>query len=423
MEGIAGPIAHTHLVRFRTAQDADELRALVRQLIRETPRLRARPVPTLFGWRLAVLPEGDAVDRLSDRAWRIVPEVGADEEALRRFVTQVINEPFELESELPLRVYLIEGGAQPLLLFSVQHMVCDGRGMMELMARLMARLNGQQAQPVPMDSPSMVPALLPSPPTFINSLRSLWRSFWLSRRDGVTRRRLTPLLAGTPGPAFGRTGVRIYRSLASLPALKEAAHRHGCTVTELMIAALATGFGRDREPDGQSAILVRLSIDLRPYFPAERRPAFGNFVASFVVSLPRWRELTTTIAEVRAQIRDNVGRFERKEMSFPLIAAELTPRLLGRALLGRAAQALKRRGRLQPVTFHYSNLGNLESLNRFGARAQLDQLTTFGPAVGPFFCSGGLADRLSLGITYPAAEIDEVEIDEVLKSAERALAS
>ena len=114
---------------------------------------------------------------------------------------------------------------------------------------------------------------------------------------------------------------------SALAAVRETARSRGCTVTELVVAALASSFAGSAEPDGHNAVTVRLSLDLRPYFAAERRPRFGNYVASFLVHLTRWRDLTTTITDVRAQVRDYVGRFERKEMSYPLLTAELAPRL------------------------------------------------------------------------------------------------
>ena len=108
-------------------------------------------------------------------------------------------------------------------------------------------------------------------------------------------------------------------------------------------------------------------------------------------------------------------------MGYPLLLAEVAPWLLGRRLLGWCVRQLKRRGRLQPVTVHFSNLGNVDALNRHGTRAQLAEHAFFTPALGPYVGCVGLGGRLYLGITYPRSEVDGIVIDRALHSFDRAL--
>ena len=83
--------------------------------------------------------------------------------ALRGFLTQLANEPFDLQRQLPVRVYLLTAGPQPVAVLNVHHVVCDGRGTMELLAAFRAYLNGSLPPPMPDDSPSMVPRCSPGP--------------------------------------------------------------------------------------------------------------------------------------------------------------------------------------------------------------------------------------------------------------------
>jgi NRPS condensation-like uncharacterized protein len=310
------------------------------------------------------------------------------------------------------------------LVLQLHHLVGDGRGAVALLARLMAHLDGAVGTepPAVAEDPSMIPALLPWPRTMVAVLRSLWRSFWLHRSDEKFRQRFQTVTAGHAHAIFGPIGVALHSAGAPLAAIKDAAQRRGCTVTELVVALLAVAFAGDAPTGPRQAVTVRLSLDLRPYFPAGRHPRIGNYVASFLVHLTRWRDLDGTIADVRAQLREQVKRFSAHEMSYPFLLAELTHWLLGRTGLARAVRILKRRGRLQPITFHYSNLGSVDALNAAGGRAQLAALHFFTPAIGPYVGCVGLADRLSLGITYPASEIDGAVIDRILVTFDALLA-
>jgi hypothetical protein len=413
LEGVAGAIAHVHVLHFDEAHTDAQLRAGIRELVRTCPRLCALVEPHPFGHRLSVLPDGERVERLFEQAFRVVPGAG-DAASLHAFLNQLVNEPFDLERALPLRARVLTGGPRPILVLSLHHVVCDGRGAIQLLDRLMAHLNGEALAVMSLDDSSMLPAILPrlAPGQFLDGARRLWRS--LRRRGGARGRRGPALSLVKERGSFGPTGVRLHDVPMALAAIKTAARARGCTVTELVLAALAASFAGRAQPRAGALATVRLSLDLRPYFPTERRPAFGNYVASVLVRATKWNQLDATVAELRAQLREVLGRLERKEMSVPLLLAELAPRLLGRRLLGWCVRALKRRARLAQVTLHCSNLGDVDLLNRHGVRARAASLVFFTPALGPYVGCVGLAGRLSLGVSYPRAEIDGGVIDDVL---------
>jgi hypothetical protein len=420
LEGVAGAIGQVHVLRFREPHSEAELRAGVRYLVRICPRLRSLVEPGVLGHRLAVLPEGERVERLFAAAFRVV-RGGDDPVALQALLNELVNEPFELEGALPLRALALADGPRPVLVLSLHHVVCDGRGMIQLLDALMAHLNGEDRAAMPLEDPSLLPAVLPARP-FVEWPSRLWRS--LRRRLRERKRwngRPTLSLVKERG-AFGPTSVHLHDVPLALADLKAAAQARACTLTELVVATLAASFAGRAAPGTPAVATVRLSHDLRPYFPVGRRPAFGNYVASFLVRATRWRDLEATVAEVREQMRGALEAFERREMSVPLLLAELAPRLVGRRLLGWCVRLLKRRGRLAQVTVHCSNLGDVELLNRHGDRARAEGLAFFTPALGPYVGCVGLGDRLSLGVTYPRSEIEETVMKAVLADFDRKLA-
>jgi hypothetical protein len=425
LEGVASAIGQVHVLRFGEPHSEAELRAGVRYLIRICPRLRTLVEPGFLGHRLAVLPEGERVERLFAGVFRVVP--GGDEPAaVQALLNQLVNEPFDLEGALPLRARLLTAGPRPVLVLSLHHVVCDGRGMIHLLDALMAHLNGEDRAAMPLENPSMLPAVLPptSPPApFAEWPRSLWRSLVRRLRERARWTGRPALTLVKERGAFGPTGVRLHDVAVALASIKKAAKARACTVTELVVAALAASFAAQAEPRTSAVATVRLSHDLRPYFPAGRRPTFGNYVASFLVRATRWDDLEATVSEVRAQMREALQGFEHREMSLPLLLAELTPRLIGRRLLGWYVRALKRRGRLEQVTLHYSNLGDVDLLNGHGDRAQADALAFFTPALGPYVGCVGLGGRLYLGVTYPRSEVDEAIIERLLADFDGKLAA
>ena len=415
LESVAGAIGQIHVLRFHEPHAEADVRAGLRHLVRLFPRLRGLVEPTALGHRLAVLPEGARVDALFESAFRAVTvaEGAGDAARLQSLLDELANEPFDLARALPLRARFLTGGPRPVLVLSLHHVVCDGRGMLKLLDALMAHLNGEELAAQPLDDPGMRAAFLPT--------RGPWRQMAWQRGERAAGKQSPALTLVKERGAFGPTSVRLHDVSVPLAAIKQAAAARGCTVSELVIAALGASFAGRAAPRARAVGSVRVSVDLRPYFPPERRPTFGNYVASFLVRVTRADDLEAALAEVHARMREVLGRFERREMGVPLLLAELAPRLLGRRLLGWCVRALKRRGRLAQVTVHCSNLGDADLLNGHGATARADALAFVTPALGPYVGSVGLGGRMYLGVTYPRAEIDETVIDGALADFERGL--
>ena len=417
-EGIVGSIGQVYSLRFREAHTQAELRAAVRHLVRIYPRTRSMITPTFFTHRLRLLPDDARVNAFFAEAFQVVHGVGTDYASLQKYMEEVASEPFTLDHALPIRARLLVDSPLPVLVLIVHHVVCDGRGMVQMMDSLMAYLNGVEHPEVPIDEPSMVPAILPK--SLRERVRSLVRSYRIHRGETRTSKQWLTIELGKPDSTFGPPGVCIHPVPFDIPAIKRGAAKHGCSVTELLMALFTASFAREVEQDGRNAVSIRLSVDLRPYFEDDRRPTYGNYVASFMMHLTRWDEIGVIVTDIREQLRKNLERFERKEMSYPLVMGEIASRI-GRKIFRWTALAMKRRGLLPKATFHYSTLGSIDILNSHGARAQLDEVTGFVPTLVPFITSWWIGDTLCLTCSYPRHEIDGAAVDRMFADFDAAL--
>lgn len=418
LEGIVGSVSQVYALRFCEAHTEDELRAAVRHVVRIYPRMRSLIISTAFTHRLRVLPDDTLVDALFNEAFQVVRGVNTDSASLQQYLEEIADKLFDLEHALPLRARLLVDGPYSVLVFIVHHVVCDGRGMVKMMDSILAYLNGVEHREIPIDEPSMVPAVFPD--SFNKRVRSFIRSYRIHRFEAKTIQHLRTIELGIPRPNFGRPGVRIHSVPFPIITIKRCATLRGCSVTELLIALLALGFARGAEQNKKNAVSIRLSVDLRPYFSEDRRPSYGNFVASFMIHVTRWDDIDALVADIHSQLRKNLQRFERKDMSYSLMMGEISSRI-GRKLFAETTHAMKRRGTLPKTTFHFSKIGTIDMLNLHGTKAQLNQVNGFVTTMVPFITSWLIKDKLSFTCSYPSHEIDGGAIDQIFSDFDQAL--
>lgn len=418
LEGVAGSLNQLYVMRFDASIPIEAMRDAVRALVRAFPRLRSVVEPTLIGYRLRLLADED-VEVLFDDAFRVTTHVADDLPALETYAQELINEPFALERGLPIRTRFLPSPEASTLILMVHHVVCDGRSMMMLMESLLRALNGKGLETARVDPPTMLPAILPE--GFFAKLGSLVRSFRVARATRARTRGQRVITLGRNAPRFGPVGVKFHPLPVSMAMLARAAKAHGTTVTALVIAAIAEAFGKGLPEDGRNAVAVRLSVDLRRYYPKTRTPGFGNYVATFFVNATAF-DARRAMRDVGDQLKEGLARFEAKLMSYPLVVAEIVSRT-GRKLFGMIAAAAKRRGKLPPMTCHYSNLGNVDVLNAKDATIRLRELLPIAPNVGPFLVTSGLGDTLALSMSYAREEVTEREVYALLERLDEAMRS
>lgn len=430
VDGIAGTVAQCYLMRLSVAPGAEPVtpqavRRALRELLSAFPRLRAVVEPTWTSWRQRILPDDSAVDALLDVAHRVETGIDPDDaQALEDYHAHLLNEPLSLERGLPFRSRLLPHASEPVLFFSVHHVVCDGRSMMQMIGALLGALGGQAMTPQPLESPSMVPALLPArladwPRAVLAGLRGAREDKRQIRTGHIVR------LPGRPQPRFCRIGVRHHTLALDADALKRLAKSHGASVNTLLLALTGSAFFAVAREAGTSRpddmAVMRMSVDLRRYFPPGRAPSFGNYVASVLLADRAALPLSERLKALDAQVKAHLARFERRERLWPFVPAELVP-VIGRKAYSALAALVKRRDALQPLSCHATTLGLVDGINPPGAPVQLAGFYPTVPNFSPLFGFIGLKGRYVVTVSWPAAEIERATIDRLIGHFDRTLA-
>jgi len=372
-EGYLGAINQPYILRLDQAVDEALVRQTLRELLSAYPRMRAVIEPSALSYHLRVLPDDHHLDQLFADAYRV--QAGVDpssRQALQTFHCQFLNEAISLERGLPWRARFLPHPQQPALMFSVHHIIGDGRSMVQMLCAIMGRLNGQAIAPCKLDSPSMIPAVTPLHWwQWPGSIARWWRQ---SRADAQQAKgqRIITLVQGR-SQRYTTAAVRYHELPCPADVGKQLAKQHGTTVNTLMTAVIANTFLSLAPDEPQAVAAMRISVDLRRYFPEGQAPDFGNFVSSFTVRARRQPDLASQIADIEAQVKANLARYERRDFALPLMFYELLP-LIGRTLYSHLIVRSKAQGTLPQLSCHLSNLGSAEFINPKGARIRLQEM-------------------------------------------------
>lgn len=381
-EGYLGFINIPFILRFDSPVELDLIRQTLRDLVTAIPRLRAVVEPRGFGYGLRILPDDHVVDQLFDDALRVTAGVDpSSRDQLEHFHNEFINEGMSLERGLPWRARFIPHATQPALMFAVHHIVGDGRAMVLMMCAIMSRLNGTPIPAGKLDSPSMLPATMPLKSWhWPGSIARWWRNKQADAK-AIEGLKIISLEQGR-SERFTTTSVRYYEPPCSADTLKALAKQYRTTVNTLLTAILANTF-LALEPDNDKAVAaLRISVDLRRYFPKGTAPDIGNYVYSFRVLAHRQASMNDQINSLEAQVKAHIARFARRDYAPPLLVYELL-HLMGRTLYSKLVMQAKRKGTLPKLTCHISTLGSAEFINPKDARVRLSELwpTTVSPTL------------------------------------------
>ena len=372
-EGHLGPINQPYVLRMSGPVDATQVRQALRELTTAFPRLRSVIEPGPWRDRLRILPDDRTVDQLFDDAYRIEPGVDlADLAALQAWHSTRLNEPLSLERGLPWRARFLPHPSQPGLLFVVHHIVGDGRSMVQLLCAILGRLNGQPIAASPLDSPSMHAAVTPA--HLWQWPAALWRSWRQGRADArAAHGQQVITLAQRRSPRFTTSAIRYHELPCPADAMKQFARAHHSTQNTLMTALVANAFLAPHAANLHAVAALRISVDLRRYYPEGQAPTFGNYVSSFTVRARHQPTLAAQIADIDAQIQQHLARYERRDHALPLTLYEWLP-LIGRTRYRQLIAASKARGTLPVLSCHLSNLGSAEFINPKDASVRLQAL-------------------------------------------------
>lgn len=372
-EGHLGPINQPYVLRLSGPVDATLVRHSLRELTTAFPRLRAVIEPGPWRDRLRILPDDRTVDQLFDDAYRVEHGVALDDrDALQAWHSARLNEPLSLERGLPWRARFLPHPSQPALLFVVHHIVGDGRSMIQLLCAILGRLNGQPIAASPLDSPSMHAAVTPA--HLWQWPAALWRGWRQGRADArAAQGQQVITLAQRRSPRFTTSAIRYHELPCPADAMKQLARAHHSTQNTLMTALMANAFLAPHASTPQAVAALRISVDLRRYYPEGQAPAFGNYVSSFTVRARHQPTLAAQIADIDAQIQQHLARYARRDHALPLTLYEWLP-LIGRRRYSQLIARTKARGTLPALSCHLSNLGSAEFINPKDASVRLQAL-------------------------------------------------
>ena len=414
--------AQTQLLYFRFDEPlgAEEIREAMRYMLTIYPKLRSVIVPTLFSWRYRILEDDDQqLEVLFNDAFRVEPDMASDTPAFDQYARNLLNEPFSLQSSLPIKMRFFPQGSQPILLVSMHHSAGDGVSWIHMLMSLRKYLNGGRPPLVPLNDPSMLLGIIKKP--FATIPKQLWDSYKLFTEVGREFRG-DKLITPTVRQADFWGPVGLYPTFHSrdLTDIKKGSKTLGYSINVLHLTALAMACSRGPARENGNVISIAMSIDLRPYFEG-KAPVFGNYVSIFPIRISRqdWDDPLAILKTVNDQMQIWIERFKNKRMSFPLLLEKLMT-LVGKKYFTWGARVVRKQGKVN-MSFAFSTLGSFDIVNKEGARAQICELRSIVPQYGMFVTSSSLAGRTITSISYPEAEYTRAEIEAFYLAYEQAL--
>ncbi len=422
-DGFMGSLPQVYLLRFDQPLNARQVRSVARELVSSQSRLRGVIEPGWWRYQLRILADDHVVDQLFEQAWCETPHLDArNEQSLEAEHNRLINQVLPLERGLACRFQFIDHPQTPALFVTVHHLLGDGRTMVHLLTQIMARLNGGPSMlPQAPEGPSLLGALTPT--HWWQIPVQMWRSRGHVLRQSQWHRSLNIQQFLTPNqPVLSTHAVRYFNASVPASALRPLARQLGLSVNSLITLALAETFLSMAQGDPQAAAVIRLSVDLRRFYPKEagHGPLWGNHVGAFVVTEVGRKTLPERADSIKAQVAEGLGRFERREMLWTYLIYEVLP-CLGRTAGSRLTMQMQRGLKLPRISAHATSIGNVNHLNPPGASVKLDLLMATVPSMAALHVLAEINDRIVMPLSWQRAEASVDQVDAYLARLDRTL--
>ena len=291
------------ILRFEGATGLEivDVRRLIAQRIAAVPRLRQRLAGVPLGCGPPIWLDHNTFDVAEHVRSVRCPDPG-DERALLDVAVALIAAPLTRSAPLWSAI-LVTGLARgdAALVVVLHHVLADGVGGLGVLAHLVDQAPSPPEVVFPRQRPSL--RLLA-----LDATRDKWRG--VRRGVGTLRLlRISTSAAGGlwPSPAarcslLHRTGTRVRLDVASVDyaALRTAAHRHGATVNDVLLVAVAGALRRVLLDRGESldSFAIAVPVSIR----AADSPAFGNMVSPALVSVPAVGRLADRLRQVHCDM-------------------------------------------------------------------------------------------------------------------------
>lgn len=421
IDGAAGTMVQPYLLRLNVPVAESDVRRAMRSLVTHHPRLRGVVAPGKYFCRLRILPDDELVDQLFNVAYRVEAHIDARDQALlEAYQNQMLNEVMPLERGLSFHMRFIPHAATPVIFICLHHLFGDGRTCMQLVADLLKLLNGQAIDMQPVETPSMIGAAAPAHwwqwPAHI--LRSRQHKAFEARRQAGLHIQQLPMRVT---PHFSVNAMRHYKVSLGAKVLRQAARKLGVSLNTFMVSAVAQSFLDLARDDPKAAAVIRISVDMRKYYPASRGhgPLWGNHVGAFLVTEDDpSKSLPDRVKSVGAHVKEGLGRFERREMFWTYLLEESIP-LLGRMLTGHIAHQLKRNNRFPKISCHCTSLGDVSHINPPGAAVKVIEFIPIVTSIALLMVMTELDGVFTMPVSWQRSDNTVEEIDAYIARLDR----
>ena len=345
--------------------------------------------------------------------------MASDTPAFDQYARNLLNEPFSLQSSLPIKMRFFPQGSQPILLVSLHHSAGDGISWLHMLISLRKYLNGEKPPLVPLDNPSMLTGVVKKPYTTIpQQLRQSYQMISKVIQEAQGDKIITP--SAQPSDFWGPVGMYPTLRARDFASLRKGSKALGYSINVLHMTAFALACSRGPAREKGNVISIAVSIDLRPYME-DKPPVFGNYVSLFYVRVPKkyWDDHREMLRVVNEQMQIWMDRFKNKEMSYPILVEKLLT-LVGKKNFAWGARVARKKGQVN-MSFAFSTMGNLDMVNKAGTRFKICELRSIVPQYGMFITSCSLVGKTINSISYPEAEYTTAEIGAFYDAYELAL--
>jgi hypothetical protein len=386
IEGLAGTMVQTYVMRFNVPLEASLVRQVLRNLVSAYPKMRAVIEPGLHIYHFRILPDNHVVDQLFDLAFRVEPHIDIDDPAaFQEWHWRGQQQVLPLERGIGLRAAYVPHAQRPALMIAVPHIFGDGMTMLQFVKLIVRGLNGLSMDPMPVEAPSMIGAIAPE---------RWWQwpvHVWRSRQHKVAERKLLASvsiqqLPRKPQLNHSTTGIAHGALPVPVAEMRKAARQLGVTLNTFLTAAIAQTFLEQAPHDPKAAAVIRISVDLRRYYPksAGHGPLWGNHVGAFlVIEQDPGKSLQERVRSIDASIKEGQARYVRREMCWTYLIEELMP-LLGRTLIGHIGVKMQRADRFPHISLHSTSLGDASGyVNVPEASVLVDELIATVTSISP----------------------------------------
>jgi diacylglycerol O-acyltransferase len=279
------------------------VRRLIGERVTAVPRLRQRLIPAPFGCGGPLWVDDPEFD-IGRHVRAVACRVPGDEQALLDTALSAIMSRLPRDRPLWSAVLVTGTGGRALALVMVlHHVVADGVGGLAVLGNIVDAPAAPPGRGFPRPAPARASLARDAWAGRLRSLGHAAQSWRLLRAamnasGGLRPPRAAPCALQQPTGSHRRLAV-VYADMAAVSA---AAHRHGATVNDAVLVAVAGALHRVLMARGESVDTVAVAVPVSGRRP-ETRPGLGNMVSPMLVPVPAAGEVPGRLRQVAAHVR------------------------------------------------------------------------------------------------------------------------